>query len=47
MLAVNPFIEMAVDFLENYSVDLPIKVWDEAFLPEELEKQVRVFDRAS
>ncbi len=36
----NVFMEMLLMYLMNDSIDKPIKVWQEMFLPDELERQV-------
>ncbi|MBI3184930.1 MAG: DUF4105 domain-containing protein [Myxococcales bacterium] len=38
--AVLPPMSVLLDFLMNHEIDRPIAVWDEAFLPAELERQV-------
>ncbi len=37
---VNPLMSWTLDYLQNDDLDKPIKVKDEAFLPDELEKQL-------
>lgn len=39
--SVNPPMSLLLDFLMNDEIDRPIKRWDEAFLPNELERHVR------
>ena len=41
--AKEPWLEMGLDFLMNDEIDRPIAVWDEMFLPDELERNVRKF----
>jgi len=41
--AVSAPMAVLLDFLMNDEIDRPIRVWDEAFLPAELEAQVRAF----
>jgi hypothetical protein len=38
--AVNPAMSLLLDFLMNDEIDQPVTRWQEAFLPEELERQV-------
>lgn len=38
--AVSPPMSLLLDFLMNDEIDRPISVWDEGFLPSELERQV-------
>ena len=38
--AVSPPMSVLLDFLMNDEIDRPITQWDEAFLPDELERQV-------
>ena len=40
-IARNVFLEMALMYLMNDDIDRPIRVWDEMFLPDELERDVR------
>ena len=37
------FVEMLLMYLENYTIDKPIEVWDELFLPGQLEQQLENF----
>ena len=41
--AVSAAMSVLLDFLMNDEIDRPIRKWDEAFLPAELEAQVRAF----
>ncbi len=38
--AVSPPMSVFLDFMMNSEIDRPIRAWDEAFLPDELERQV-------
>ncbi len=40
-IARNVFLEMILMYLMNDDIDRPIRVWDEMFLPDELERDVR------
>ncbi len=42
-IARNPALEMALMYLMNDEIDRPELVWDEMFLPDELERQVLKF----
>ncbi len=41
--ARDPWLEMGLDFLMNDEIDRPIRVWDEMFLPDELEQAMLEF----
>ena len=41
--AVNPAMSVLLDFAMNDTIDQPITRWDEAFLPDELERGMREF----
>jgi hypothetical protein len=43
MTEQNMFVEMLLMYLENYTIDKPIEVWDELFLPGQLEQQLENF----
>ncbi len=45
--ASNPFIHFTLNFLQSKSIDKPITLWDEMFLPERLEEALLMFDKAS
>ncbi len=39
----DPWLEMGLDFLMNDEIDRPVRMWDEMFLPDELEQDVLHF----
>ncbi len=39
----DPWLEMGLDFLMNDEIDRPIRMWDEMFLPDELEQDALNF----
>lgn len=45
--ASNPFIHFTLNFLQSKSIDEPITLWEEMFLPERLEKALLMFDKDS
>jgi hypothetical protein len=42
--ASHPFIHFTLNFLQSKSIDTPITLWEEMFLPEKLEKAVMNFE---
>ena len=43
--ASSPFVHFALNFLQSKSIDTPITLWQEMFLPEKLESAVMSFNR--
>ena len=43
--ASSPFVHFTLNFLQSKSIDIPITIWEEMFLPERLESAVMSFNR--